>query len=652
MHPTSGEVPPGERAVWPRTLLAVGLALAGIALFLADVGWEDDWRAGGMPRFELRFGLERWSAEGAELARWMEFAAGPLRAAAVAAALALGWILAGRFQTSGVRRAGLAAGLGLAVFAAIDPGLVVFLSERQPTNGVYYQDGRHQFAGLGIALWGLAVALEPERRRLRRGAPAQAPTTFVLPRRGPTWQLVAAGLVTAAVAQLLHAVVLDGLPLTNDGVAYRFQAPIFADGHAALPWSPLHDFFEARQIWPGSADVPRIFAKYPPGHAMVLAAGEWLGFARLFVLLGAASLPALVYALGRSVNLPRPLFAAWLTALSPALLAVFATELAFGTSVPLAFAFLAAGAAAIARAKEHRPAIGFALLAGLALGCLGLTRPGTAFALGLAFAAAALAAGPRVLLRVLAPTVAAALPLAVVLLLFQRATTGDPWLDGYRLYARALSPDDTWGWANAPRALETTTFNLSRLSTWLFGIGLGLVPVVLGVGSAWGWGRVLLLGAPISLLAFYSLLTFHGVPWAGPVYLLESFGALSLVGAAGFDRIAKVVGPRFLRRAIVTSVCATAFLLAQQFRAAQDAVAQKHAPQLAAEREGIEEGIVFVHLPTAADRRRVPLPPPVGGERLVFALDLGERNAELRGALGNPSAWLFDPGTGSLTRLP
>lgn len=654
MYPTSGEGLPGdtEQRRWPRTLLCFGVALAGMALFASGVGWEASGSASAAPHFELRFALHRWSAEGEELARWMEFAAGPLRAAAAAAALATGWLLAGRFAPTGARRVGLAAALALAVFAAIDPGLAVFLSERVPENGVHYQGGKHQLAGLGIALWSLGLALEPPRRRPVRRAPAETTGTLVLPRRSPAWQLVAAGLVTAAVAQIVHMVVLDGLPLTNDGLAYRFQGHLFAAGRATLPWGPLHDFFEARQIWPGSAEVPRLFAKYPPGHAMVLAAGEWLGFARLFVLLGAASLPALVYALGRSLNLPRLLLAAWLTALSPALVAVFATELAFGTSVPLAFAFLAAGAAAIARAKEHRPAIGFALLAGLLLGCLGLTRPGTAFALGLAFAAAAVTAGPRALVRVAAPVAAAALPLAVVLLLFQRATTGDPWLDGYRLYARALSPDDTWGLANAPRALATTTFNLARLSAWLFGVGLGLVPVVLGLGSAWGWGRVLLVGAPLSLLGFYSLLTFHGVPWAGPVYLLESFGALTLAAAAGLDRLTKWLGPRFLRVVLTMSVYGAAMVLVRQFNAAADAVAQKHAPQLAAEREGIAEGIVFVHLPTAADRRRVPLAPPLGGERLVFALDLGTRNAELRGALGNPSAWLFDPGTGTLKRLP
>ncbi|MBI1379568.1 MAG: hypothetical protein GC161_00600 [Planctomycetaceae bacterium] len=628
------------------------LAVVGFASMWLSAAWEGGREGPQDLRFVVRIlNAHQVSLERQDLARAQSLLGGPLRLAAALVSLCAGWVLARRLRGPGPGRCALAAGLALAVFAAIDPGLWVFLMERQPANALHYQDGRHQTFCLGAALFALAVVLEPPRRRAARRLAAQAATPAP-PRRNPTRQLVAAGLVTAAVAQLLHTVVLDGLPLTNDGAAYRFQAHLFAGGRAALPWSPLHSFFEARQIWPGSAEVPRVFAKYPPGHALALAAGEWFGFARLFVLLGAASLPALVYALGRALNLPRPLLAAWLTALSPALLAVFATELAFGTSVPLAFAFLAAGAAAIARSKEHRPAIGFALLAGVALGCVGLTRPGTAFALGLAFAAASVTAGPRTLVRVLAPTVAAALPFAVVLLLFQRATTGDPWLDGYRLYARALSPDDTWGLANAPRALGTTAFNLSRLSTWLFGIGLGLVPVVLGVGSARGWGRVLLVGAPLALLAFYSLLTFHGVPWAGPVYLLESFGTLALAGAAGFDRLAAVLGPYLLRLVFVTSLIAVAFVLGWQFHAATDAVAQKHAPQLAAQREGIEEGIVFVHLPTAADRRRVPLPPPLGGERLVFALDLGERNAELRRALGNPSAWSFDPATGTFTRLP
>jgi len=634
----------------------------GTALCSARASWQAPARGGDPALFEWGF-LGATRAVGPKsIERAAEFAAGPLRILVLAVALTVGILLARRLRppgspmgavgavgavgtvgTVGAVGAGpppraqawlWGAALGLAIFYACDPGLFAFVARRATANAAHYLAVEHALRGLGavVVLAGV-LALWPGR-----GGPWLA-----LQRRGRTTALglVLAGIVAAGVPEALRQGPLEGLPVTNDGVAYEFQAELFAAGTTHLEHTPFQAFYPARQIWPGSDAVPRVFAKYPPGHSLVLAAGRWLGFERLFIVLGAFFLPALTFSLARAVSAPAPLLAAWFTALSPALAAAFSTSLAFGSSVPFAAAALAAGAHAIRRARKGESALLLALAAGLCIGGLGLSRPGSAVAIGAALLIAAFAARPTIALRAVWPAVMGASPAALALALFSRATTGDPWLTGYTLYAQTLSPDDLWGLANLHLAVHNSAFNVARASTWLLGLGGGLVLCVLGARAL--EQRALPVAAPLALLAFYSLLTFHGVPWAGPVYLLEGFGALAILAAAG---VYTLLGNRPRGNVVwVLAGCAgaSAMVLGHQIPLARHAVLEKHAPLLAARAAGIVEGIVFVQLDSSEAQRRVPLPPPRPNTVLVFARDLGAANDVLIEARGNPPTWRFDP---------
>jgi len=58
-------------------------------------------------------------------------------------------------------------------------------------------------------------------------------------------------------------------PIVADEVAYLLQAGIFADGRVTAPARPLPMFFEQIHVF----SSPAVFAKYFPGHPLLLAAG-------------------------------------------------------------------------------------------------------------------------------------------------------------------------------------------------------------------------------------------------------------------------------------------------------------------------------------------------------------------------------------------
>src|SRR5262249_46464088 len=86
----------------------------------------------------------------------------------------------------------------------------------------------------------------------------------------------------------------DGMALVHDEVAYLFQARTFAGGHLSMPAPPLPEFFEAAHL----LVVPRMMAKYFPGHALLLAPFVRVPWLLPLLLLGAST--ALIYAAARA----------------------------------------------------------------------------------------------------------------------------------------------------------------------------------------------------------------------------------------------------------------------------------------------------------------------------------------------------------------
>ena len=97
-------------------------------------------------------------------------------------------------------------------------------------------------------------------------------------------------------------------PRFHDESAYLLQAGIFAEGRWSDPSPPLPDFFEQFHV----LVVPARAAKYPPGHALLLAPGVALGAPPTGPLFLVAGTAALLFALTRRFAGERAAFLAWM----------------------------------------------------------------------------------------------------------------------------------------------------------------------------------------------------------------------------------------------------------------------------------------------------------------------------------------------------
>jgi dolichyl-phosphate-mannose-protein mannosyltransferase len=106
-----------------------------------------------------------------------------------------------------------------------------------------------------------------------------------------------AGLVSALVMWFTWGA-LNPQPIVEDEVSYVLQSRIFASGHWTVPSPPAPDFFQQPHI----LTVPAVASKYPPGHALLMSLGSFLGAPALVPLLLTGLTGALLFALVRRVT--------------------------------------------------------------------------------------------------------------------------------------------------------------------------------------------------------------------------------------------------------------------------------------------------------------------------------------------------------------
>jgi hypothetical protein len=617
---------------WPLALCLLGAAALLFALQLAVVPGE----AGSRLWLSGWLGSADMPAEAA--AHWLTKHRLELRLLAFGLAGSVALLLA--------RRASLwTLLLALAGGLALDPlqaSFVLGLVGEGAANSLELEHARRALA-LALLLAALLAAF-----------PARGAQTAVPPERAPrgaalSAELLLAGAVSLGLGLFLSERWLAGQPLTNDGKAYLWQARLFAQGQLSMPGGPWTDFFPARQIYSGE----QVFSKYPPGHSLVLAAGLALGAAKAWVWAGALLAPAGVWYLAGRLGFQRPRLAAWVFALSPMAIGIHGLWLAHGSSLPSGLLFLCAAESALARSAAGRPAAARAGLAGLALGLCFLARPGTALALCLPHLLSLWARAPRSAASLFGATLLGALPALLVYLAFNQQLTGSPWRSPYELYAAERSPNDRWGLVNLGTAWPNTAFNLGRLDRWLTGTAGGLALLVIGVrASRPGARHSIALGVPLCLLAFYALLRFHGVPWAGPSYLVEALPLMACLASAGLARVAARLAPAARPLLAPLLAGAAGWMLAAQFEQAGQEYALRSRAEAAARAAPLQPALVFVPLQSEQDIKRFHLAPPLEREPFVLARDLGPRNRELQRAWKDFAAYRFDPLSGSLTPLP
>lgn len=356
-------------------------------------------------------------------------------------------------------------------------------------------------------------------------------------------------LLICAAAFFLAALISQGIfervPHVEDEAAYLFQAQVFAQGRLKVPtppypisyWSPFVLDFQGQR-----------FGKYPPGFPLLLSLGvrakaPWV----VNALLASLTLCVLAYA-GRVIYSPvSGLLAAALGLSAPVFLAMSGSLLSHPTSLFFTTLFLWAFASLIQKPADSGGWY-YALIAGLALGCLLITRPFDAVGIGLPFASYVLIQvllGDRALFRQGMVIAAIVVIFGLLLLAYWYSlagTVGNPytliWPYDRPGFGSEFGPE---GYTLAT-GLRYLRDNLRALATGFLGwpgylnLLFVFLPFVLRPHDRWSY---LLLACFFSLALLHVTYWYYGGRDAGfPRYYYATLPVLLLLTARGIALLA------------------------------------------------------------------------------------------------------------------
>ena len=360
---------------------------------------------------------------------------------------------------------------------------------------------------------------------------------------------------------------LASIPVVHDEASYLFQAKLFAAGHWTAPSPPMPEFFEQYHVFV----VPHYASKYPPGHAILLVPGIWLGLPGLMPVIVSGLAAALVFAIVRRLFNAGIAFWTWLIWITaPFALWMMASYYSQSTSTLMWMA----GWYALVRWRERDDGRWLLLLAGC-VAWLAFTRPLTAVAY-------ALPVGVYVLWRTARTRrwgpLGKALALGSVMLLvipfWSVKTTGALRPTPYALYSRMYFPWDAPGFGldSSPPSRElppdmqwTAKYGAEPHRTYTPRVLPGVLASRMFFVARDQWGPPRFALAPLAVIGLLMLtpeLLFaigsglvlmiaylwfgHGAEWT--VYYAEIQPVLALVTALGLWRLlrwnARDGGPR------------------------------------------------------------------------------------------------------------
>jgi hypothetical protein len=493
-----------------------------------------------------------------------------------------------------------------------------------------------------------------------------------------SWAPVAIGIVSTLIMWIVWGSLTD-TGTVHDERAYVLQARIFALGRWTGAPPPIAAFFEQMHV----LIHPRLAAKYPPGHSLLLVPGVWLGLPGLMPILLSGVTGALLWVIVRQIAGAVPTLVAW------SLYAASMARLLWATSY---FSELTSGALwllslwALLRWRRDRRWFDLAIIIG-ATAWISITRPLTAVALGLPTGAVILRdlRNDRRRWRQLGVAVALAAPIVFLNLLWQYQTSGEWLKNPYQEYSRIYFPFDKPGFGldSAPplrevppemstvgaQFLEThrehqplalPAILLRQTISLLLDLGqpsrMFLIPLFLS-GALRARGPLLfgVLSMVSMLLAYLSFA--HPSSWI--VYYFEVFPVFYVVAAIEAVRLAdwrSAIGPARARGLVLLALAVISPWLLNDLRLVRRQVDLRNAFHRTAARVlktlPADPAVVFVRYPETHDFNLslITNTPDYRSAPLWLVYDRGERNRELLQLTTRP-AYLLNVATWQLTRI-
>jgi hypothetical protein len=360
--------------------------------------------------------------------------------------------------------------------------------------------------------------------------------------------VIGAALFVLIFCNLFSFLIFEHVPHVNDEIAYLFQAKLFLTGRLSAPSPCARESFD----FPHIINNGRWYSIYPPGYPFLLMLGLFLRAPWLVNPLLAAGAIVVFYLLGKEFyNRSVGVLASILGAVSPWYLVMSSTMMSHASSLFFNSLFLLFLFRSLRTSSRLN---GWA--AGAALGMAVLIRPVNTLLFCLPFLvyyAAHLLKERRGKIRNLAAGLAGVVPFALILLLYNFLTNGNPVRMGYLvrygqsysvIFGRAATMDFDYTPLFATAQIAD---NIRALNSDLFGWPLSSFFAVLPL--LW-LSRIkreyrkkdLLLGSAVVWL-FVGFYFFWGAfVFVGPRMFFDALPLLLLLSARGITELPGLLG--------------------------------------------------------------------------------------------------------------
>jgi Dolichyl-phosphate-mannose-protein mannosyltransferase len=380
--------------------------------------------------------------------------------------------------------------------------------------------------------------------------------------------LIGVFIVAFTSTNLASYYLFEHIPHVQDSIAQVFHGKIFSTGNLTVPSHPIKEFFDFSHL----INNGEWYSPYPPGHAIMIMLGFWVGMPWIInPLLGSLSI-LLFYFIGKEMYDEK-------TGRIALLLGLFSPFIAFMSSEFMSHAsglfFLSIFVLFFVKTTKHKRLL-YPLLSGGSLGMALNARPMSAFAISVPFAIYALfyllKYFKKYALRFIVMFIAC-LVFIGLLFTFNHLTNGDPLLFGYEVIWGSEQDlgfgGGVWGETHTPqKGLRQNLNNLNALNKYLFEWPIPcllflFIPFASLTKEKWDY---ILMGSFISLSILYFFFWYQD--WCfGPRYMYEALIMAIVLTARGIlsvpvlinDRFKLDISPEKIKQAVANLVVACIF---------------------------------------------------------------------------------------------